>query len=107
MAAAPWAGRPTRFLCQVIRAIDGPLALFRCASVTADRGCGDCVDEETCEIRKVLLAARDATGSVLESRMIGDVVKSAHALARQAWRVRGCSSHMEPSTLRAGGGFSI
>src|SRR5258705_13563490 len=59
---------------EVIRAIDGPLALSPCASVTAYRRCGDCVDEETCAIRKVLLAARDATASVLETRMIGDVL---------------------------------
>lgn len=59
---------------EVIRAIDGPLALSPCASVTAYRRCGDCVDEETCAIRKVLLAARDATASVLESRMISDAV---------------------------------
>ena len=69
-------GRPADKIsfAEVIRAMDGPLALAPCASVTAYRRCGDCVDEETCTIRKVLLAARDATASVLESRMIGDAV---------------------------------
>jgi len=69
-------GRPADKIsfAEVIRAIDGPLALSPCASVTAYRRCADCVDEETCAIRKVLLAARDATASVLESRMIGDAV---------------------------------
>lgn len=60
---------------EVIRAIDGPLALAPCASVTAYRRCGDCVDEETCAIRKVLLAARHATASGLETRMISEVFR--------------------------------
>jgi len=69
-------GRPADKIsfAEVIRAIDGPLALSPCASVTAYRRCGDCVDEETCAIRKVLLAARDATASVLETRMIADAL---------------------------------
>jgi Rrf2 family protein len=51
---------------EVLRAIDGPLALAPCASVTAYRKCDDCEDETTCAIRKVLLAVRDATADILE-----------------------------------------
>jgi DNA-binding IscR family transcriptional regulator len=39
-------------------------------SVTAYQKCEDCFDEAICPIRKVLLAARDATASVLESRTL-------------------------------------
>jgi len=52
----------------IIRVTDGPLALAPCVSVTAYHRCEDCFDEATCPIRKVLLAARDATAAVLESR---------------------------------------
>jgi Rrf2 family protein len=51
---------------EVLRAIDGPLALAPCASVTAYRKCDDCDDEVTCAIRKVLLAVRAATADILE-----------------------------------------
>jgi Rrf2 family protein len=51
----------------VIRQTDGPLALSPCVSATAYHRCADCVDEATCAIRKVLLAARDATAAVLEN----------------------------------------
>src|SRR5580704_14033624 len=51
---------------EVIRTIDGPLALSPCVSTTAYHKCEDCDDEETCAIRKVLLAARDATATILE-----------------------------------------
>jgi Rrf2 family protein len=55
---------------EVIRLIDGPLALSPCVSKIAYRKCEDCDDEETCSIRKVLLAARNATAAVLEARTL-------------------------------------
>src|SRR3954447_4033871 len=51
----------------VIPQPEGPLALSPSVSATAYHRCADCVDEATCAIRKVLLAARDATAAVLES----------------------------------------
>ena len=47
---------------------DGPLALSPCVSVMAYRKCDDCFEESVCAIRKALLAARDATAEILESR---------------------------------------
>jgi Rrf2 family protein len=60
---------------EVIRVIDGPLALSPCASRTAYRKCDDCEDETVCAIRKVLLDVRDATAEILEHHTL------AHALA--------------------------
>jgi len=62
---------------EVIRTIDGPLALAPCVSVTAYHKCEDCVDEATCSIRKVLLAARDATADVLEQRNLAQAAANA------------------------------
>jgi Rrf2 family protein len=72
-------GKPAKEIsfADVIRVIDGPLALAPCVSVTAYHKCEDCVDEATCAIRKVLLAARDATAEVLESRTIAQAVVTA------------------------------
>ena len=69
-------GRPPAKIsfAEIIRVIDGPLALSPCVSVTAYRRCDDCHDEKTCAIRKVLLAARDATAEVLESRTLAQAV---------------------------------
>jgi DNA-binding IscR family transcriptional regulator len=36
----------------------------------AYRKCDDCFDEAVCAIRKALLAARDATAQVLETRSL-------------------------------------
>jgi Rrf2 family protein len=59
---------------EIIRTIDGPLALSPCVSATAYHKCEDCEDEKTCPIRKVLLAARDATAAVLEARTLASAV---------------------------------
>ena len=59
---------------EVLRAIDGPLALAPCASVTAYRKCDDCEDEVTCAIRKVLLAVRAATADILEHRTLAQAL---------------------------------
>jgi Rrf2 family protein len=61
---------------EVIRTIDGPLALSPCVSATAYHKCDDCDDENTCAIRKVLLAARDATAAILEERTLAGALSS-------------------------------
>lgn len=76
-------GRPADKIpfAEVIRVIDGPLALTPCASVTAYRKCDDCVDEKTCAIRKVILDVREATAGILESRTIADAMRDLAASA--------------------------
>jgi Rrf2 family protein len=69
---------------EVIRTIDGPLALSPCVSTTAYHKCEDCDDEETCVIRKVLLAARDATAMVLEERTLAGAMPSSRRRSRAA-----------------------
>jgi Rrf2 family protein len=76
---------------EIIRAIDGPLALSPCVSVTAYRRCDDCVDETTCVTRKVLLAVRDATAGILEHRTLAEALP-AHPCATKR------SRHRAPAT---------
>jgi Rrf2 family protein len=52
---------------EVIRVLDGPLALAPCVSRLSFRKCEDCPDLATCSIREALLRARDATADVLEA----------------------------------------
>ena len=63
-------GRPAKDIsfADVLRVTDGPLALSPCVSVMAYRKCDDCFEVSVCAIRKALLAARDATAQILESR---------------------------------------
>jgi Rrf2 family protein len=57
---------------EVIRIIDGPLALAPCVSRLAFRKCDDCPDLATCTLREALLRARDATAHVLEGYSLAD-----------------------------------
>ena len=56
----------------VMRVVDGPLALAPCASRTAFRRCDDCPDPEECAIRATLLEVRDATARILEHHTLAD-----------------------------------
>jgi Rrf2 family protein len=62
-------------VADIIRAIDGPLALTPCASVTRFRPCIDCGDVKTCRLRHLMREARDAVAAVLEN----------HSLSSLAW----------------------
>ena len=53
-------------IADLIRHVDGPLALTTCASRTAYARCDDCPTPDDCRLRLVLLAARDAMAEVLE-----------------------------------------
>jgi len=59
----------------IIRPIDGPLALAPCASRTAYQPCDECVDVKTCPLRPALIAARDASADVLEHTSLADCIK--------------------------------
>jgi Rrf2 family protein len=54
-------------VADIIRMVDGPLALTPCASVTRFRQCTDCVDVESCRLRHLMRQARDAVAGVLEN----------------------------------------
>ena len=60
-------------LADIIRIIDGPLALTPCASVTDFHPCSDCVDIETCRLQHVMRRARDAVAGVLENCSIASL----------------------------------
>ena len=61
-------------VADVIRGIDGPLAMTPCASATAFRACDDCADIATCQLRFVMRRARDAAAEVLEQCSLADVL---------------------------------
>ena len=70
---------------EVIRVIDGPLALAPCVSKRMGfRKCDDCPDDPTlCSLREALRRARDATAGVLEGYTLAEAARrgAAEALA--------------------------
>jgi Rrf2 family protein len=60
-------------VADIIRLVDGPLALTPCASRTRFRPCADCVAVETCRLQHLMLRARDAVADVLENCSLADL----------------------------------
>ena len=60
-------------VADIIRIVDGPLALTPCASRTRFRQCTDCVDIRQCRLQSLMRKARDAVAEVLENCSIADL----------------------------------
>jgi Rrf2 family protein len=58
---------------QVIRVLDGPLALVPCVSQTAYMRCEECLDEQTCGVRLAMKDVRDATARILDNTTLADL----------------------------------
>ena len=59
-------------LGEVIRVIEGPLALVPCVSRSAYRPCRDCKSEAACAIRLAMLRVRDETARILDGTSLAD-----------------------------------
>ena len=68
-------------LGEVIRVIEGPLALVPCVSRTAYRPCNDCKDEAACAIRQAMARVRDETARILDGTSLADAVAEELAAA--------------------------
>jgi Rrf2 family protein len=65
---------------EVIRVVDGPLALAPCVSPRLHfRKCDDCPDLAACTLREALARARDATAAVLEAYSLAAAAESGAA----------------------------
>ena len=64
---------------QLIRALDGPLALLPCVSQMAYERCAECPDEETCGIRMVFKEVRDSTANILEAKTLAEMAMLNHS----------------------------
>jgi len=62
----------------IIRALDGPLALVSCVSHTAYSPCEECVTEKDCAVRRIFQQVRDQTAKILD----GTTLKAASARGR-------------------------
>jgi len=58
---------------EIIRLIEGPVALVPCVSVSAYQRCVDCFEETTCAIRKVMLVVREQTANILDHTSLADL----------------------------------
>lgn len=69
--------RPAEEICltEIMRIIDGPIAMLPCVSLNYYRSCDEC-DEENCEIKSVFEQVRDKTLEVLNGKTIKSLILS-------------------------------
>ncbi len=63
------------FLSNIIRATGGPLALVPCVSLNFYEKCEECVSEDACSLRDVMLQVRIATVGILSKTSLQDLIK--------------------------------
>lgn len=61
---------------EILRIIDGPIALLPCLSIIAYRRCDDCASEQRCEVRRVFARVAEASRNVLDNTTVADAVGS-------------------------------
>ena len=59
-------------LAQVMRLIDGPIALLPCVSLNFYEKCIDC-DEKICGLNRIMIQVRDNTLAILENKTVSDL----------------------------------
>ncbi|HAO13951.1 MAG TPA: transcriptional regulator [Tenacibaculum sp.] len=61
-------------MTDVIRTLEGPIAMVPCVSLNFYEKCNDCPDEETCSVHKLMIQVRDNTLNVLRNTTLADLV---------------------------------
>ncbi len=68
---------------EVLRVLDGPLALTPCVSQTAYQRCEECADELRCGVRLVMKHVRDETARILEGASLSKINAAVDRAARR------------------------
>lgn len=69
-------------ISELLRLIDGPMAPLPCLSRRSYERCADCVDEDSCRIRRVFAEVFWSYLLLIESLTLADMVRSDEAAAR-------------------------
>lgn len=60
-------------MTQVIRVLEGPIAMVPCVSLNYYEKCEDCPDEENCSVHSLMIQVRDSTLKVLGENTLADI----------------------------------
>jgi Rrf2 family protein len=69
-------------IIDILRLMDGPVAMISCVSLNFYEPCDDCEDEQSCGIRQVAQEIRDKTIRILSGKTIHDILKSEEKLKK-------------------------
>lgn len=72
---------------EIIRLIDGAVAMLPCVSLNFYESCGRCEDETTCRVNKLFSAVRDETLKILSGNTLADMQRINLPSAKPAKKV--------------------
>ena len=61
-------------IADIIRKIDGPIAMLPCVSLYFYERCKNC-DEKNCGLHDIMIQVRDANLKILENKTVADLIK--------------------------------
>jgi len=70
-------------LIEIIRLMDGAIAMLPCVSLNYYEPCEECIDEKTCGIRFAFLGVRDETLRILSESTLDQIVKRQRAIGKR------------------------
>tara|TARA_R110002020_G_scaffold52875_9_gene148324 strand:+ start:723 stop:1136 length:414 start_codon:yes stop_codon:yes gene_type:complete len=62
-------------MVEVMRILEGPVAMLPCVSLNFYERCADCPDEGTCSVHSLMIQVRDNTLKVLENNTLADIIQ--------------------------------
>ncbi|MCB4806675.1 Rrf2 family transcriptional regulator [Tamlana sp. 62-3] len=60
-------------MTEVMRVLEGPIAMVPCVSLNYYEKCDDCVDEDTCSVHKLMIQVRDSALNVFRNTTLADL----------------------------------
>lgn len=62
-------------MVEVMRVLEGPIAMVPCVSLNWYEKCDDCPDEKTCSVHKLMVEVRDCTLNILNNKSLADLIQ--------------------------------
>lgn len=61
-------------MTDVIRTLEGPIAMLPCVSLNYYENCDDCPEEDSCSVHKLMIQVRDNTLDIFRNTTLSDLV---------------------------------
>jgi len=62
-------------MTDVMRILEGPIAMVPCVSLNFYEKCEDCPDEQSCSVHKLMLQVRDSALDIYRNNTLADLLK--------------------------------
>ena len=62
------------YMTEVIRSLDGPIAMLPCVSLNFYERCSDCPDEDACVLHELMIEVRDSTLNIFNNTSLADLI---------------------------------